>query len=208
MSEPKIYVEIDGTPVSIDECTWVQTAPCGCESGWMVARYYPTYEQALDGFWDSKKQRAQKEKLGFKVKIVRHKDINIKDDCTHTPKWGVEPIVTPSAEDRFGRRVRLEREARGWTQADLAKRIEVAGVSLHPSAIAKIELRDVEKPRAIRLDEAQAIADAFGLFVDEMWETEDHRIRWLDNLIPILEEGRELIECVYCERAAKKVVRP
>lgn len=104
-----------------------------------------------------------------------------------------------TAEDRFGRRVRLEREARGWTQADLAKRIEVAGVSLHPSAIAKIELRDVDRPRAIRLDEAQAIADAFGLFVDEMWETEDHRIRWvgnrarvwLDNLIPVLEEGRE-----------------
>lgn len=104
-----------------------------------------------------------------------------------------------SAEDRFGRRVRVEREARGWTQADLAKRIEPSGISLHPSAIAKIELRDVAKPRAIRLDEARAIADAFGISVDEMWETEDNRIRWvgnrarvwLDNLIPILEEGRE-----------------
>ncbi|WP_343466390.1 hypothetical protein AAI421_14650 [Rhodococcus aetherivorans] len=95
MSEPKIYVEIEGTPVPIEECTWVQTAPCGCECAWTVARYHPTYDDAWNTFSSSKKERERNEKRGFKVKIVRHKDIRIKDDCTHTPKWGVEPPPTP-----------------------------------------------------------------------------------------------------------------
>ncbi|MFG3702920.1 multiprotein-bridging factor 1 family protein, partial [Micromonospora sp. NPDC047620] len=84
-------------------------------------------------------------------------------------------------EDTFGRRVRQEREARGWTQADLAERVAALGLHLHPSAIAKIELRDVDRPRAIRLDEADVIAMAFGLSTFEMTETRDHRIRWVGN---------------------------
>ncbi|BDC74986.1 hypothetical protein KAREA_49010 [Prescottella equi] len=44
-------------------------------------------------------------------------------------------------------------------------------MTLHPSAIAKIELRDVDRPRVIRLDEAQALAQVFGLRVDQMFES-------------------------------------
>ncbi|NKR89305.1 helix-turn-helix domain-containing protein [Rhodococcus hoagii] len=87
------------------------------------------------------------------------------------------------AEDRFGLRVREEREARGWTQATLARLLEDFGVSLHPSAIAKIELRDVDKPRAIRLEEADAIATAFGMSIDEMCSAEGsvHRVKKLQQ---------------------------
>lgn len=84
-------------------------------------------------------------------------------------------------EDRFGKRVRQEREARGWTQADLARELQRVGLNLHPSAIAKIELRNVARPRAIRLDEAEAIAKAFGLSVDSMYQSAGNRIRTLGN---------------------------
>ncbi|MDN5760049.1 MAG: helix-turn-helix domain-containing protein [Tomitella sp.] len=105
------------------------------------------------------------------------------------------------AEDRFGRRVRTERELRGWTQADLAKHLEEEGVWLHPSAIAKIEHRDADRPRVIRLDEAESISRVFGLTIDEMYETEDHRVRyagnrmriWLERIVGECDEAHEII---------------
>lgn len=75
-----------------------------------------------------------------------------------------------SAEWRFGQRVRNEREDRGWTQADLAERLGKAGLHLHPSAIAKIEIREPKdgKPRAIRLNEATVIAKVLGVPLKSM----------------------------------------
>lgn len=67
--------------------------------------------------------------------------------------------------------MRRERERRGWTQAELATKLAEVGVHLHPSAIAKIELRDVARPRAIRLDEAQAIAYVLGVALEDMART-------------------------------------
>ncbi len=67
--------------------------------------------------------------------------------------------------------MRRERERRGWTQAELAAKLAEVGVNLHPSAIAKIELREVVRPRTIRLDEAQAIAYVLGLPLEEMSRT-------------------------------------
>ncbi|MET8401425.1 helix-turn-helix transcriptional regulator [Streptomyces sp900116325] len=73
------------------------------------------------------------------------------------------------AEDRFGRRLRKEREDRGMTQSDVARVLEKEhSLKLHSTAIAKMEQREVDRPRAIRLSEARAIADMFGLSVDEM----------------------------------------
>lgn len=104
------------------------------------------------------------------------------------------------SEDAFGRRVREERLLRGWTQADLAERLQKEGLKLHPSAIAKIEDREAPKPRTIRLDEASAIARVFGRLVDEMYEDPDRRIvmglarvrSWLDRLVDIQDEGVEI----------------
>ena len=79
-----------------------------------------------------------------------------------------QPQPTISAEDPFGRRLRYERERRGWTQADVAQRLSERGIVLHATAIAKIEQRDARRPRVIRLDEAAAIADIFGLPLGEM----------------------------------------
>lgn len=63
------------------------------------------------------------------------------------------------------------------TQADVAGVLEREhGLKLHPTAVAKMEQRDVEKPRAIRLFEAQAIADMFGSTIDEMVSSPEREI--------------------------------
>lgn len=86
-----IYYEVDGEPVRADYCNWVLIAPCGCECAWSVAEYYPTEDDAWDGFSRSKAARRRDESLGYRVEIKRRTDIRIKDDCPHTPKFGVEP---------------------------------------------------------------------------------------------------------------------
>ncbi|MBT2266293.1 helix-turn-helix transcriptional regulator [Rhodococcus erythropolis] len=73
-----------------------------------------------------------------------------------------------SAEARFGARVRIERERRGWSQSDLADRVGSLGIAMHPATIAKIEARDSKKPRNIRLDEAHALAEIFNISIESM----------------------------------------
>lgn len=86
---------------------------------------------------------------------------------------------SPSPEDRLGRRIRYERDRRGWSQSELADRLAEFGISLHFTAIAKMEQRDVERPRAIRLDEAFALAQVFGVTVERLLEPPTDRIRVL-----------------------------
>lgn len=70
------------------------------------------------------------------------------------------------ANDRFGRRLKAERERRGWTQAELAQLItdQDIGIGMHWTTIAKIERGD----RLVKIDEAMAIADLFDESVDEL----------------------------------------
>ncbi|QCQ93031.1 helix-turn-helix transcriptional regulator [Rhodococcus sp. SGAir0479] len=75
------------------------------------------------------------------------------------------------SEEGFRRRVKFERERREWTQAELADQLNARGGTFgkfYPSTIAKIENPAGDKPRAIRLDEAAALADVFGVGIDEM----------------------------------------
>lgn len=68
-----------------------------------------------------------------------------------------------TAEDRYGRNLRRMRDAAGLSQAELAQKLAEFGVSLHPSAIAKIEARDAKNPRTIRLNEADGLARSLGV---------------------------------------------
>ncbi|MFM9652797.1 helix-turn-helix domain-containing protein [Streptomyces galilaeus] len=98
------------------------------------------------------------------------------------------------AEDRFGRRLRKEREDRGMTQADIARVLaDEHDLKLHPTAVAKMEQRDSEKPRVIRLSEARAIADMFGLTVDEMTSTADQEIEALAREFVLLGKEADII---------------
>jgi transcriptional regulator with XRE-family HTH domain len=67
-------------------------------------------------------------------------------------------------ETHFRKRIKDERDRRGWSQEELARRLGEHGVAVHASTIAKIET----DARAVRLDEAAAIADLFGLSLDAL----------------------------------------
>jgi transcriptional regulator with XRE-family HTH domain len=68
-------------------------------------------------------------------------------------------------ETRFRERIKQERERREWSQADLSKRLQAKGLEhIISSTVAKIESGD----RAVRIDEANALADLFAVSVDEL----------------------------------------
>jgi transcriptional regulator with XRE-family HTH domain len=71
-----------------------------------------------------------------------------------------------AADVYFGTHVRRERELRGWSQEELAKRLTDKGIHVYASTIAKIESE--KKPRAARLGEAAGIADLFGVSLDAL----------------------------------------
>ncbi|HSS23985.1 MAG TPA: helix-turn-helix domain-containing protein [Mycobacterium sp.] len=63
---------------------------------------------------------------------------------------------------QFGKRLKAEREHRGWSQAEMAKMLSDNEIRVHPTTIAKIEAGD----RSVRINEAFEIADLFGLSLD------------------------------------------
>jgi ribosome-binding protein aMBF1 (putative translation factor) len=67
-------------------------------------------------------------------------------------------------EDHFAKRLRAEREHRGWSQAEMAKMLSDRGIPMDWTTIAKVEKND----RSVRIDEAAGIADLFGTSVDEL----------------------------------------
>jgi transcriptional regulator with XRE-family HTH domain len=68
----------------------------------------------------------------------------------------------------FGGRLRAERERRGWTQVELAKRLTAAGWPVNPTVLAKIEAARPSDRRSVKVDEALAVAEVFGLSLDSL----------------------------------------
>ena len=69
------------------------------------------------------------------------------------------------ADDRFGKRVKAERERRGWSQAEMAKILSDKGLRpMHPTTVAKIEAGD----RSVRINEAVGMADLFEVSMDSL----------------------------------------
>ncbi|MGY2019362.1 helix-turn-helix domain-containing protein [Nocardia gipuzkoensis] len=62
-----------------------------------------------------------------------------------------------SIEKAFGEQVRQWRKARGWSQEDLASKLEVCGFDMHQTTVAKIE----RGTRPLRVAEAVALAQIF-----------------------------------------------
>ena len=68
-----------------------------------------------------------------------------------------------AVETSFRERVQQERERRKWSRADLSKMLQGRGFEhIYTSTVAKIEYGE----RAVRIDEATAIADLFEVSVD------------------------------------------
>lgn len=70
------------------------------------------------------------------------------------------------AEDHLAQRIATEREARGWTNDGLAKRMTDAGCPMTGSAIFKIEKG--EPRRRIVVDELVAFSKVFGVALEEL----------------------------------------
>jgi transcriptional regulator with XRE-family HTH domain len=62
----------------------------------------------------------------------------------------------------FRKQLRQERVRRGWSQADVAKKLSRNGIPMYATTVAKIEAGE----RAVRVDEAAAIADLLELPLD------------------------------------------
>lgn len=88
--------------------------------------------------------------------------------CAECAETGYHPNMglREQTEFYFGKRVREERERRGWRQDELARRLTDKGIDVFASTIAKIESQ--RKPRAVRLAEAAGIADLFGVSLDSL----------------------------------------
>lgn len=68
-------------------------------------------------------------------------------------------------DKRFGERIREEREARGWSQADVARKLSAAGIRpMHPTTVSKIEAAE----RSVRITEAVGIAELFEMSLDNL----------------------------------------
>ena len=101
------------------------------------------------------------------------------------------------AEDHLAQRVAAERDARGWTNDGLAKRMTDAGCPMTASAIFKIE--KAEPRRRIVVDELVTFAKVFGLPLEELL------------IPPSLARGREIrrlvIEIVRLDRAIRPLIQ-
>ena len=67
--------------------------------------------------------------------------------------------VLLSGEENVAVRIKVEREARGWSTNALSDRMNEAGFEMNPSAVWRIENRK----RRINLDEAIGFAEVFGV---------------------------------------------
>ena len=59
---------------------------------------------------------------------------------------------------------KLERERRGWSQADMSKLLAEKKIGISTTAVAKLEAGT----REVKIDEAAAIADTFGVSLDNL----------------------------------------
>ena len=70
-----------------------------------------------------------------------------------------------AVQARFRERIKQEREQRGWSQAALAEKLKGNGLKgFYATTVAKVESGE----RAVRIDEAAALADLFDVSVDAL----------------------------------------
>jgi transcriptional regulator with XRE-family HTH domain len=71
-----------------------------------------------------------------------------------------------SAERDFARGLRILRTAENLSQTALSRLLVSRGVTVDPSAVSRME--SVDAPRALRLNEAAAIASIFGRSIEQV----------------------------------------
>lgn len=72
--------------------------------------------------------------------------------------------VLLKGEENAAKRIKAEREQRGWSTTTLSDRLNEAGYEMNPSAVWRIE----NGKRRINLDEAIGFAEAFGVSLSNL----------------------------------------
>jgi transcriptional regulator with XRE-family HTH domain len=72
----------------------------------------------------------------------------------------------PGPDEWASARIRHERELRGWSTAELARRVTEAGVAMRQQQVWQIE--SGEPPRKLSVGEAATIAKVFGLTITDL----------------------------------------
>src|SRR5699024_4589604 len=96
-------------------------------------------------------------------------------------------------ETNFVRNMQKLREQRGWSQGELARRMqEVGWTSFHQTTVSRIE----QGLRPVRLGESRGIAEVLGSSVDQMIRPGDgsENIRQLEKLV---EEAKRIRRDIY-----------
>ncbi|PWF82015.1 helix-turn-helix transcriptional regulator [Kocuria rosea] len=109
-----------------------------------------------------------------------------------TTSRGIEGFTTHD-DDRFIESVRRLREEKGWSQGELARRIQAAGVEgFHQTTVSRIEKGE----RPVRLGEARALAHILGTSVDRMVapDLREGRITAVEAQFWAIHEDAEKIE--------------
>jgi transcriptional regulator with XRE-family HTH domain len=85
-----------------------------------------------------------------------------------TATQGKAAIRGGRAARYFGARLRDERERRGWTQVEMARRLGEAGWPVNATVLAKVESTKEDVRRSVNIDEAMACAEVLGMSLDTL----------------------------------------
>jgi hypothetical protein len=69
---PRLFAEIDGTPVPLDSCDWVLWGPCGCPFGLTVGRLSATEEDAWRSLYGRKREIEKAKRSGEHLELMTH----------------------------------------------------------------------------------------------------------------------------------------
>lgn len=100
--------------------------------------------------------------------------------------WPVQIDEFKNEDEHFAENVRREREKRGWSQAEIARRLREYGMEqFHPTTVSRVENGD----RPVRLSEAARFADIFETTVADLVA---NRVEEVEEMVDNLGTMREL----------------
>ena len=98
----------------------------------------------------------------------------------------------PGPDELASQRIRYERERRGWSTAELARRVTEAGCKINQSSVWAIE--SGEPRRRVSLGEAVAFAQVLGMTLDELMTAPDELRESAESLSVLLRGMRQMRE--------------
>lgn len=130
--------------------------------------------------------------------------LNSATACQRQSTWAsvvrLTPVVSQRPEERLGERMRALREGRGWSQRELAKRMQDRGLNWFQSTVGKTETGG----RPVRVDEAAVLAELLETKIDDLVAADpDPMAIKLEELLAALRAAQRTCDSLERERDAK-----